>query len=468
MMSRGKITPGSLSYYTDVVATGIEDYYAGRGEAPGFWIGTGAAAAGIEGEVSAAQLAALFDMRHPVSGERLGDDYVVPASRDRVYGWDLTCSAPKSVSSLWAVGGGGVGMEVRDAHDVAVQAGMTYLEEHAAFGRQGKAGIRQVDTDGLVAAAFVHRVSRNGDPQLHTHLLVSNRVRCADGVWRALDSKALHPQIKPAGMIYQAALRAELTARLGVRWGPVSEDGQAEIQGVPEKLQKQWSSRRRDIEAAGRTLIAEQEAKLERRLTPAERRVWFERAALNTRSAKDHDGVSDAGLHDQWSRDAESLGYPAVSWIPDTVDRARERVVEVTSEMAAMHAVAELEQDVSAWTRAELVKRISRLTPASVGDATAAREWVEHTTDLALELQGVVSLDAPEPAPPASLRRRDGRSVYDAHNATKYTTTRTLEVEQRILDAVTAGRDAHRAVAAGSHVRTPSTHSGSTTTKPPR
>lgn len=83
--------------------------------------------------------------------------------------------------------------------------------------------------------------------------------------------KALHPQIKPAGMVYQAALRAELTTRLGVVWGPVSEDGQAEILGVPEQLQTKWSSRRRDIEAVGRTLIAEQEAKLERRLTPGER-----------------------------------------------------------------------------------------------------------------------------------------------------------------------------------------------------
>lgn len=84
MMSRGKITPGSLSYYTDIVATGVEDYYAGRGEAPGAWLGTGAAAAGIEGEVSAEQLAALFDMRHPVTSEALGDDYTVGGDRERV------------------------------------------------------------------------------------------------------------------------------------------------------------------------------------------------------------------------------------------------------------------------------------------------------------------------------------------------------------------------------------------------
>ena len=156
---------------------------------------------------------------------------------DRVTGWDLTFSAPKSVSVLWATAGAEVGFDVRDAHDAAVAAAVAYLEEHAAFARTGKAGVRQVDTDGFVAAGFVHRSSRAGDPQLHTHVLVSGRVRCAgDGVWRALDSRGLHRQLKPAGMVYQAALRVELTERLGVQWGPVDRHGQADIDGVPAEL----------------------------------------------------------------------------------------------------------------------------------------------------------------------------------------------------------------------------------------
>ncbi|HMC67914.1 MAG TPA: MobF family relaxase, partial [Mycobacteriales bacterium] len=216
-----------MSYYTDRVAPGIEDYYAGRGEAQGEWLGSGAAAAELDGLVTGDQLRALFDGRHPVTGEPLGASYVVGGDRQQVRGWDLTFSAPKSVSVLWAVGGGDVGMEVRDAHQAAVRSALTYLEEHAAFSRTGKAGIRQVDTRGLVAAAFVHRTSRSGDPQLHTHVLVSNRVQCDDGTWRALDGKALHRQLKPAGMLYHAALRAELTMRLGVAWTEVNRHGQA-------------------------------------------------------------------------------------------------------------------------------------------------------------------------------------------------------------------------------------------------
>src|SRR5687767_9193758 len=103
MLSRGKVTAATVSYYTDKVARGIEDYYAGRGEAQGEWLGSGAAAAGIEGVVTGDQLRVLFDARHPVTGEPLGATYVVPDGRHRVAGWDLTFSAPKSVSVLWAV-----------------------------------------------------------------------------------------------------------------------------------------------------------------------------------------------------------------------------------------------------------------------------------------------------------------------------------------------------------------------------
>jgi conjugative relaxase-like TrwC/TraI family protein len=424
MMSRGKITPGSLSYYTDIVAPGVEDYYAGRGEAPGVWLGSGAHAAGIDGEVSAAQLQRLFEQQHPISGEPLGADYKVRADADKVYGWDLTVSAPKTVSTLWAIGGRTVGMDVRDAHDVAVQTAIGYLEEHAAFSRTGKAGIRQVDTDGLVIAGFVHRTSRNGDPQLHTHLLVSNRVRCADGEWRALDSKALHPQIKPAGMVYQAALRAELTQRLGVEWGPVSEDGQAEILGVPDELREKWSSRRRHILEIGRERIAAREVDLGRALTTVERRIEFERAVLDDRPRKDLDGVSDEGLHDRWARDAEALGHLSVSWISDTLHRETP-VLAVDPVVVARDAIVELEHEQSTWTRAELVKQIARRAPVDVPDADAARTWMERTTDVALTMRGVVAIAAPEPAPPTSLQRRDGRSMHDPHNATRYTSGRS-------------------------------------------
>jgi len=321
MLSRGKVTPATVSYYTDTVASGLDDYYAGRGEAPGQWVGRGSAAAGLSGQVAAEELGRLFDGVHPRTGESLGEPYRVRDGADRVTGWDLTFSAPKSVSALWATVGGGVGMEVRDAHDAAVAAALDYLEDHAAFSRQGKAGVRQVDTEGLLAAAFVHRSSRAGDPQLHTHVLVSGRVRCSDGVWRALDSRALHRELKTAGMVYQAGLRVELAHRLGVAWTPVDRHGQAEIVGVPTELRALFSKRAAAVEARARELIAEAEAKLGRELTPKGRRRFYEVAVLETRTAKEHGGEFDEGLFDRWRSEAIAAGYDPVQWFGAVLDR---------------------------------------------------------------------------------------------------------------------------------------------------
>ena len=445
MLSRGKVTPATVSYYSDEVARGMEDYYAGRGEASGVWLGVGSAHEGLEGEVSAEELARVFDARHPRTGNSLGAPYTVRDGFDRVTGWDLTFSAPKSVSVLWAVGGGDIGMEVRDAHDAAVRAALSYLEEHAAFSRTGKAGIRQVDTRGFVAAGFVHRSSRAGDPQLHTHVLVSGRVRCEDGVWRSLDSRAMHRQLKPGGMVYQAALRAELTERLGVAWTAVDRNGQAEITGVPIALRRLFAQRRAVVEVRAAELVAEMEAKAERSLTPVERRRVFERAVLETRHAKTHgEGETDIGLHDRWAVEAERAGHPPASWIGDTVRRPLLAAPDV--EGTVRELVGELARSTSTWRRADVVRAAARRAPAS-GNADAAREWIESTADLVLAHPAVITLAAPEVAPPEALVRRDGRCVFDRHDAARYTTLATLEIEQRVVDLVDAGRHADVAVA---------------------
>jgi conjugative relaxase-like TrwC/TraI family protein len=433
-----------VSYYTDTVAAGVEDYYAGRGEAAGEWVGNGAAAAGLEGEVSGDQLRRLFDAVHPASGELLGKSYRVRDGADHVTGWDLTFSAPKSVSTLWAVAGGDIGMDVREAHDAAVRAALVYLEEHAAFSRQGKGGVRQVDTDGLVAAAFVHRTSRAGDPQLHTHVLLSGRVRCGDGEWRALDSRALHRQLKPAGMLYQAALRAELTERLRVGWSEVDRHGQAELDGVPEGLRRHYSSRRQQVEVHARERIAEGEVERGRMLTAEERRRVFETAVLATRQAKQVGQVADDGLHDRWRDEAARVGHPAEFWIPDTVNvtgRTMRREPDVLDEV-----LDELVTTKSTFTRGDVVQQVARRAPVDAASAEAARRWVEATVDQVVGHDAVVRFGTQHEVP-EWLRRRDGRSVFEPHGATRYTTTTTLAIEQRVLETVMAGADAGRAVA---------------------
>ena len=138
-----------------------------------------------------------------------------------------------------------------------MRAALSFLEDHAAFSRTGRGGVFQVDTEGFVAAAFTHRTSRAGDPQLHSHVLVANKVRCADGRWRSLDGREVFAFQKAAGMLYNATLRVELSARLGVAWDPVDRNGQADIEGVPRGLIELFSKRRKEVERRGRQRIAE-------------------------------------------------------------------------------------------------------------------------------------------------------------------------------------------------------------------
>ena len=175
MLSIGVMKTLGWEYYAREVAHGLEDYYTGAGEAAGVWTGRGAQAAGISGEVTAGALGLAFgEARHPETGEALGR----PWRPDGVIGFDATFSAPKSVSLLFALGDRDVRAQVRAAHVTAVEeAGLAYLEDHAAFTRRGRNGVMITDTDGLVIARFEHRTSRALDPQLHSHCLILNKVR---------------------------------------------------------------------------------------------------------------------------------------------------------------------------------------------------------------------------------------------------------------------------------------------------
>jgi conjugative relaxase-like TrwC/TraI family protein len=168
-------------------------------------------------------------------------------------GVDLTFSAPKSVSLLFAFGTGEQAAAVRAAHETAISEALAYLDRVAGHGVRGHHGDGQTATrigsDGLLGVAFEHRTSRAGDPQLHTHVVVPNLLHGADGRWSALDTRALHRHARTAGHLYQAVLRGELTTALGVRWGPVRR-GQGDLAGIPRETLAVFSTRRAQINDA--------------------------------------------------------------------------------------------------------------------------------------------------------------------------------------------------------------------------
>src|SRR5215207_6274858 len=298
MVSIGKLAAGQAEYYLEqargtvstaaAVASGVEDYYLEGSEPDGAWLGNGSAALGLSGRVEAAALERVLAGRHPVDGALL-------RVRGSVPGFDVTFSAPKSVSVIFGVADPEVQRAVVAAHGRAVRQAFGYLENVAAVARRGAGGAESVAGNGLVAASFLHRTSRAGDPQLHTHVLVANLIQGSDGQWSALDGRLVYAHARTAGYLYQAALRAELARRLGVRWRPV-RNGMAEIEGVPEKALRTFSRRRAEIQDA----MARHGS-----AGPKAARV----AALDTRRAKDR-GVRPELLVPEWRERATGQGLP--------------------------------------------------------------------------------------------------------------------------------------------------------------
>jgi conjugative relaxase-like TrwC/TraI family protein len=265
MLSVSKLSPGQEAYYERSVADGIDDYYAGRGESPGVWVGRGAAALELEGVVEDGQLGRLISGRHPLTSAELrshppkkrtmveridpstGETFLEEKALSPVAGYDLVFSPPKSVSLLHALGDEKVRHAVNQAHLAAWQAALAYLEERACVTRRGKNGVIKERGAGFVAAAYQHRTSRAQDPHLHTHVIVANMAKSPDGTYRALDGRPILEHYRlAAGYLYQSQLRFELSRSLGIEWQQ-PENGMAELAGVPDEVLKPFSRRRAQV-----------------------------------------------------------------------------------------------------------------------------------------------------------------------------------------------------------------------------
>ena len=190
MLSVGKVGPANAGYYQSAVVQGAEDYYAADGEVPGRWVGRADLVGAVAGSLATAVDAGLLlEARAAPDGMRLGKTVVTERS---VTAFDLTFSAPKSVSVLYALGGARVVAAVEAAHTDAVLQAVASLSPRIAYTRTGYAGVAVVDAEGVFGIRYRHRTSRALDPQLHDHVLISNAVRTvSDGEWRTLDARGL-------------------------------------------------------------------------------------------------------------------------------------------------------------------------------------------------------------------------------------------------------------------------------------
>ena len=293
-------------YLIGQVALGVEDYYVGSGEAPGVWQGGLATELGLAGVVDPDQLRALLLGRDPVT-----DAELLAAGRPRtVTAYDVTFSAPKSVSLLWAFSSPEVASVASIAHVEAVAAALDFLERRAGATRQQIDGQRQRIPTGVAAATFVHRTSRDGDPQLHTHCVVANLGRRPDGTNAALDGTPLYEWGRAAGSVYQEELRRRLTQRLGVEWGP-DRHGCREMAGFDPGWLRTFSKRTQAIEEYLAGAGPENP-------DPKRRMKADEAASLATRPRKDG-SLTPEVLRERWQTEADSMGMPTGHALDATV-----------------------------------------------------------------------------------------------------------------------------------------------------
>jgi conjugative relaxase-like TrwC/TraI family protein len=353
---------------------------------------------------------ALMEGRHPGTGERLRR----VGGRSKVAAFDLTFSAPKSVSVLFAVGDRVLAAAIVDAHEAAVDAAVGYVEREACRVRRGRGGVRREAGEGFVAAAYRHRMSRAEDPQLHTHVVAANMARGEDGRWTALDGTPIYRHAKAAGFVYQAHLRAAVRERLAwVRWGPV-RNGMAEIEQISPEVLREFSTRRRQIEERQRELVS---AGVE------VRRAGREAIAHDTRERKRY-GVDTApwqevvraraAEHGLGARELEALtrGPAHGPEVPD--------LRQVSSELAGPAGLTERQntfaprEAVMAWAAAhgqgaaaEAVERAATefLTRGDVHRAPDVSERRFTTSDLLAHEQAIVR--------GAHARRGEGAATLD-------------------------------------------------------
>src|SRR5215212_1726748 len=304
-----KLSVGREEYYTRELATDHEAYLSGHGESPGRWYGAAAATLGLQGEASVAGFQAMFEGRDPTTGQLLGR----PHGRNAVPAFDVVLRPTKSVSIFYGLGDAATGRAVLQAHHAGVAETLAYLDGHLGA-RRGHGGVQHVSGQGLLAVGFDHRTSREGDPLLHTHLVIANRVQGPDGRWTAVDGRDLYRHRLAADAIYRATCQRELARTLGVEWTPADTHGNREFQGIPEDLVRGFSKRTGQIDAELDRLAADGRERTPRLVK------W---AVHATRKPKQHEAPDT--LYDRWRAEAAERGHDADTLVRQVTARTASR-----------------------------------------------------------------------------------------------------------------------------------------------
>ena len=387
------------------------EYYTAGEEPDGVWFNPkGMFGLANGGKVDSGDFNRLYHGFGPDGGERLTRN---AGSERRSAGLDMTFSADKSVSALWAIADPGLRSGIERAHNDAARVALeeTVLRYCAWTRIEERGGTRVVAAD-IVGAMFQHGTSRDNDPQLHTHCVIFNAARThIDGKCRALHQHPVYTWMKAAGAVYRNTLAWSLQERLGIRMEQYGKDGEfTRVAGIPESLTGHWSKRRAAIIEAAREMGFTVEGNAPRA------------AAANkiTRAGKSPDNDPEI-RHRRWR--GEAAGYVEREvLIASLLDKAE----EITQEQ--IRALTEVLEDLPyRLTREEAVFRLPDIVER-VGNATAGlldRDAVATSIERVLLSPEVVRLTRPP-------RSAEGRA--DMAHTRLYSTRHNLQMEQEVRD----------------------------------
>ena len=505
---------------------GAMSYYTAAGEPPGQWAGRGAAALGLTGRVDPAVIGRLYQHNIGPGGQllvkrrqaraaeeqeeaavtayRAAHPYASATELEEVRAaargtdprpvpyFDLTIDAVKSVSVLHASyrvaarqacergdPGHAAALDAR-ADEIetalldAAREVVAWLERHATYTRTGHHSARTGewrDGDGLVAGVFLHHISRDGDPHLHVHIAIWNRVQRADQAdekWRTLDSRSLHNQRLAVAPVTDRMVETRLSA-LGYAMVPREDRNGAEAGGVSQDVMDLFSSRSRALTPELTALIGQYQKTHGK--PPSKRTIWLlgQQAAQNTRRTKAEARRTIAGQTGTaeptqaqrlaaWETQAARREVQALSAVHEEVarfaaehgGRAPAVLDDAAKRTAARIAVAEVQRHHAVWSMAQLRFEVHRalpvLPPGADGDAVVAE--VAGLAVCGRAGTEVIQVTAPDLTDVTSLgvRASDGGSIYRPPNEARYCALTHLDTEQQILTAAT--RTAPQLVAA--------------------
>jgi len=337
LLSIAKISgTGQGDYYLNLAS---EDYYLKGGEPPGKWYGEGAKELGLTGEVKSKDFRNLLSGHSPDGKEKLVQNAGVD---NRQSSWDLTFSAPKTVSVAWSQSEGEQRKAFQEVHGQAVQAALNYLEDEAAVTRRGKGGEIK-EKASLAVATFEHGTSRAQDPNLHTHALVMNVAVREDGTTGTLQSKDLFQSKMAAGAVYRAELAKGIEQDNRLGFETKKYRSWFEIEGVSGELKDEFSKRRKDVEAA-----------LEEAGMKGAKASKI--AALNTRESKEE--ISRENLFSDWRETGEKLGF-STRELGELKGEIPKRNEEAEKLEAFNNSVQKLTDSKAHFSRRDLVRAVA-------------------------------------------------------------------------------------------------------------